>query len=190
MFILDVSVGVSVRFYVGDWFPFTLLFFLLDIRSLCRLLCGRRVRVGGWRVGLAGAPQLHLICGSVSAQRPGRAATRTARSEASPSDRLAACRQGFPRCTRDTSTQTLKILGSWMYALAYVNCDSFSFPFLVGARVAGRSTMRPGGALASISSDVSLITVARELQIRSETVRGVVPRRGMYSMFTIEPEKI
>lgn len=49
------------------------------------------------------------------------------------SGRLAACRQGFPRCTRDTSTQTLKILGSWMYALAYVNCDSFSFPFLVGA---------------------------------------------------------
>lgn len=46
-----------------------------------------------------------------------------------------------PRCmptrlstlySSDTSIQTLKILGSWMYALAYVNCDSFSFPFLVG----------------------------------------------------------
>lgn len=84
--------------------------------------------------------------------RPGRAVL----AEAAPSGRLAACRQGFPRCTRDTSTQTLKILGSWMYALAYVNCDLFSFPFLVGARVAGRST-RPGGALASISSDVSVI---------------------------------
>lgn len=147
MFILDVSVGVSVRFYVGDWFSFTLLFFLLDIRSLCRLLCGRRVRVGGWRVGLAGAPQLHLICGSVSASG------RAARPAASPSDRLAACRQGFPRCTRDTSTQTLKILGSWMYALAYVNCDSFSFPFLVGGRVAGRRTAARR-RVASISSDV------------------------------------
>lgn len=77
-------------------------------------------------------------------------------SEASPSDRLAACRQGFPRCTRDTSTQTLKILGSWMYALAYVNCDSFSFPFLVGGRAAGRCTLRARRRVASISSDDNL----------------------------------
>lgn len=27
MFILDVSVGVSVRFYVGDWFSFTFFIF-------------------------------------------------------------------------------------------------------------------------------------------------------------------
>lgn len=55
--------------------------------------------------------------------------------------RAAAVARPPPRCmptrlstlySSDTSIQTLKILGSWMYALAYVKCDSFSFPFLVG----------------------------------------------------------
>lgn len=96
-------------------------------------VCGGRVRVGGWRATTA----FDLwFCVGAPAAGPAHAPL-----EASPSDRLAACRQGFPRCTRDISTQTLKILGSWMYALAYVNCDSFSFPFF-GRSVGGRARPR------------------------------------------------
>lgn len=109
-----------------------------------------------------GAPQLHLICGSVSAPAAGpRRPRRDARSHTHPrhthtraTRRVRGLAVRPPRCmptrlsslySSDTfSTQTLKILGSWMYALAYVNCDSFSFPFLV--------------AIASISSDISAVT--------------------------------
>lgn len=160
VFLFVITSIQLVLFFVGDTF-------------LCRLRCGRRaswrvarrqcrrattafdlwfcVRVGGRAASLATASASAL--GPPEPRHAPRSATRL-RHEAAPSGRLAACRQGFPRCTRDTfSTQTLKILGSWMYALAYVNCDSFSFPFLVGGRAAGRQTLRPGGAIASISSE-------------------------------------
>lgn len=134
---------------MGDWFLFNIFY--------CRLRCGRRARVGGWRVGPVGASQLHLICGSVSAPaagpRPRAASPPTAAARArAPAPRRTAPAVRPPSCmptrlsslySSDTSTQTLKILGSWMYALAYVNCDSFSFPFLVGARVAGRRRRDP-----------------------------------------------
>lgn len=132
--------------------------------------CGRRARVGGWRVGAVGAPQLHLICGSVSAPAAGprppavRASDRvrprptaSERTRPRPSPHRACLPHPAPAVrppscmptrlsslySSDTSTQTLKILGSWMYALAYVNCESFSFPFLVGGRVSGRRRRDP-----------------------------------------------
>lgn len=67
MFILDVSVGVSFRNYLRryNWFCF-----LLEIRFYVVYIVVVEL-VGGWRVGSVGAPQLHLICGSVSASAAG-----------------------------------------------------------------------------------------------------------------------
>lgn len=188
MFLFVITSIRLVLFFVGDTF-------------LCRLRCGRRaswrvarrqgrrattafdlwfcVRVGGRAASLATA---------LGPTRSALAGANGLRHEAAPSGRLAACRQGFPRCTRDTfSTQTLKILGSWMYALAYVNCDSFSFPFLVGGRAAGRQT-RPGGAIASISSEShawrhleNVLMLERKLQ----TIATSVTTLRAESMWTV-----
>lgn len=111
-----------------------------------------------------------------------RAAGPRVLSQSAPSGRLAACRQGFPRCTRDTSTQTLKILGSWMYALAYVNCDSFSFPFLVGPASPGA---RLGPAARSrLYLPMFSHTFARELQVRDRCTRYVVCATPRYVQYT------
>ncbi|CAG9585856.1 unnamed protein product [Danaus chrysippus] len=132
-----------------------------------------------------GAPQLHLICGSValcSRRRPARGARAHSAQYTLHRAPLRATRRARgvavrpPRCmptrlstlySSDTSIQTLKILGSWMYALAYVNCDSFSFPFLVGDRVAGRRRLLPDGAIASISSYISPTRSYHRLRIDS-----------------------
>lgn len=185
MFILDVSVGVSVRFYVGDWFSFTLLFFLLDIRSLCRLLCGRRVRVGGWRVGLAGAPQLHLICGSVSAT--GRAARCSPRPR-----RPAASLHADKAFLVVLETPRLKPLRFWaLGCMHWLMWTVTCFRFLSWSELAS-----PGARLGPAAHSRLYLPMcqsyvcARVTDQCLHTVRGVVPRRGMYRTVTMKPEKI
>lgn len=131
MFILDVSVGVSV-FKVDDWF----FVFWLFGDFLCRLLCRRRA---SWRVarrrpsarpnciwsvvlwlcaragGRPAAPALtvhteHCALRAL-AHNTGPSYAPLAEREASPSGRLAACRRGFPRCTR--ATPRFKPLRFW-----------------------------------------------------------------------------
>lgn len=162
MFILDVSVGVSVRFNRRLVFCFFWRFLLyvvvvelelaggasaLSARHNCIwsvVLCPRR-RPGRVRPLSARPTASDRVRLRPSAPDRARSPHRACLPHPAPAVRPPSCMPTrlSSLYSSDTSTQTLKILGSWMYALAYVNCESFSFPFLVGGRVSGRRRRDP-----------------------------------------------
>lgn len=148
MFILDVSVGVSVRFITSAIGFIWLLLFGRYFMSFTFVVVELESEVARRRPSAR-----HSCIWSVVLCRA--AAGRRSTSRGAPA------RRHVPRMptglssfySRHYSTQTLKILGSWMYALAYVNCDSFFVSFLWSERRwAAAPATAPRRRLASISS--------------------------------------
>lgn len=72
MFILDVSVGVSVHF-ITSAIGFCFGYYSLDVTFMSFTFVVVELELGGGASAAVGAPQLHLICGSVSGRRDGAA---------------------------------------------------------------------------------------------------------------------
>ena len=176
MFILDVSVGVSVRFYVGDWFHLLYYFsFWTYVLYVVYFVVVELELAGGASAWLA----RHNCIWSVVL------CPRAAGSRGLGPRRPAASLHADKAFLVVLETPRLKPLRFWaLGCMHWLMWTVTRFRFLSWSEAASPGALLPRRRARVYIFRCVTHTFARELQIRDRyvrhTVRGVVPRRGMY----------